>query len=139
VIDCSWHAAKRHSQNCLEVVSKGGNVIRNLFIALLCILWVIMLMKTILAIQFHDSSPSLHYYGGMLENSWQGHFNTDLLIHSVLIACWIFYREKSKIIGVLCGSAAVYFGAVFSLLYLIVTSIRSNTDMDLFFNGKKTI
>lgn len=112
---------------------------KNLFISLLFILWVVMMIKTILAFQLHGSNVSMQYYGGMLENSWQGHFNTDLLIHSVLLACWIIYREKSKVIGVLCGSAAVYFGAVFSLFYLIVTCIRSNTDTDIFFKGKKTI
>lgn len=100
------------------------------WIAVLGILWALLLIKSILAMQSQDLSPTVHYYGAMLTNTWQGQFNFDLWIHTVLLAGWIFYREKSKVIGTICGLATIYFGALFSLLYLILVFIRAKSEAD---------
>ena len=110
---------------------------RYIFIAILCLIWVFMIIKTIVAIQYHGmESIAIQYYGIMLENTWQAHFNTDLLIHTVIFACWIFYREKSKVVAVLCGLLSVYCGAIVTILYLIIILIKSKGDSALFFKGQ---
>ena len=101
---------------------------KQIMISVLGILWALLLIKSILAMQSHDLSPTAHYYGEMLRNTWQGQFNFDLWIHTVVLACWIFFRENSKVVGVICGLATIYFGALFSLLYLILAFIRAKSD-----------
>ncbi len=107
--------------------------------ALLFILWAMLLFKSILAMQSHDLSPTAHYYGEMIKNTWQGQFNFDLWIHTVLLAGWIFYRENSKVVGVICGLATIYFGALFSLLYLIFVFIRAESDTDVLHKTDRVI
>ncbi len=112
---------------------------KRLWVSALRILWTLLLFKSILAMQSQDLSPTAHYYGVMLTNTWQGQFNFDLWIHTVLLACWIFYREKSKVIGTICGLATIYFGALFSLLYLILAFIRAKSDAELNLKRNKVI
>ena len=122
----------------ISVISryKGGNMKRTIPVATLCLLWAFMLVKTLLAMHYHDLGPTMHYYTIMLKNTWQAHFNVDLLIHSVLFACWMVYRVRGKLVGVLCGLGAIYMGAIFTLLYLLVVFVQSKGDLDLFLRGK---
>ena len=112
---------------------------KRLWISVLGILWALLLVKSILAMQSHDLSPTAHYYGEMIKNTWQGQFNFDLWIHTLILACWMFYREHSKVVGTICGLATIYFGALFSLLYLILVFIRAKNDSDLHLKGNKVI
>lgn len=110
---------------------------RKVALSLLCGLWVFMLLKTILAMNYHDLTPTAHFYGIMLDNTWQAHFNVDLLTLSMVFAGWMLYRAKSKVNGLLCALGAIYFGAIFTLLYLIVVLVKSAGDMEMFFRGDK--
>ena len=112
---------------------------KRLWISVMALLWALLLFKSILAMQSQDLSPTAHYYGEMLANTWQAQFNFDLWIHTVLLAAWIFYREKSKVVGTICGLATIYFGALFSLLYLILVFIRAKNDADLHLKDNKVI
>jgi len=112
---------------------------KKLSMTVLMILWALLLFKSILAMQSQDLSPTAHYYGEMFKNTWQAQFNFDLWIHTVLLAGWMFYREKSKVVGAICGLATIYFGALFSLLYLILVFIRAKNDADLQLKGGKVV
>jgi len=104
---------------------------RKLWTTVLGVLWALLLFKSIMAMQSQDLSPTAHYYGAMLKNTWQGQFNFDLWIHTVVLGGWMFYREKSRVVGLICALATIYFGALFSLLYLISAFIRAKTNTDL--------
>lgn len=112
---------------------------KTLWIALLSIMLVVLILKTIQAAQFHGIGATALYYGEMFKNTWQAQFNVDLWIHTLLFACWIFYRERSKVVGAVCGLACIYLGALFSLFYLIFIFIRAKNDTDLLFKGSKVI
>ena len=103
-------------------------------LGVLCLLWVLIILKTV---QLSESYDPIYYFGIMLENTFQAHFNVDLLIHSILLGIWIFYRQKSKIVAIFCGFLAIYFGIMFTLIYIIVIFIRSKGDLTLFFQGKR--
>ena len=108
---------------------------RYALIAILCLMWAFMIIKTILT-PGGVGDVNAQYYGIMLDNTWQAHFNTDLLIHTIVFACWIIYREKSKVTGILYGLLSVNLGAIFTILYLIITLIKSKGDSTLFFKGR---
>lgn len=94
-----------------------------------------MVYKTIQVSAAQPDSFLAHYFAEMLANSWQSHFNVDLLVHSILFACWIMYREKSPINGMIYGICAIGLGAVFSFLYLLIVFYKSQGKVFLVLNG----
>ncbi|MDP9141860.1 MAG: hypothetical protein M3O62_13820 [Pseudomonadota bacterium] len=58
---------------------------------------------------------------------WRAQFYTDFLLHVVPIAAWIFWREPSRIVGLLCAVGAAS-GGLFTLLYVLVATFRANGD-----------
>jgi len=112
------------------------NIKNTLFIIFLIIIWLIMLIKTIFVSAYEPDSFFSPFYGAMLDNTWQSHFNIDLLLHTLLLSFWVIYREKSILTGIIIGVFSILFGRVFSFLYLLICAIRSKGGFYLFFNGK---
>ena len=110
---------------------------KRVFLLLLSIGWVVMLYKTIQVSAAQPDSFVSYYFGEMLANSWQSHFNVDLLVHSILFSCWILYRESSLLKGVICAICSIALGAVFSFLYLLVVIYISKGNLFLVINGNK--
>jgi hypothetical protein len=70
--------------------------------------------------------------GGMVfisdfAHPWRAQFNTDFSLHIVLVALWMFWREPSKAVGLLCALGAMA-GGVFTLLYLLIATFRAGGD-----------
>lgn len=99
-------------------------------------IWGIMLVKTIFVSTNEPESFISPFYGIMLDNTWQSHFNVDLLLFCVVYGGWAIYREKSLLLGTVIGLFLVFFGGVF--FFLTSCIIRSKGDLHLFFNGKNT-
>ena len=59
---------------------------------------------------------------------WRAQFNTDFLLHVLPITAWVFWREQSKLTGLLCAVGTT-FGGVFTLLYLFITTFREQGDI----------
>jgi hypothetical protein len=114
--------------------SKETNM-KKIFIGFMTLAWAIMLFKTVQVAAAQSDSFLQLYWSEMLLSSWQAHFNVDLLVHSMLFACWILYRESKLSVSIPCGVAAIYFGAVFSFLYFIVAIFRSKGDVLVVVNG----
>ena len=58
---------------------------------------------------------------------WRAQFNTDLSLHLLLFAVWVFWREHSKLLGLVCAVLCAL-GGIFTFLYLVVASYRSRGD-----------
>lgn len=101
-------------------------------------IWGIMLIKTILVSAYEPESFFSPFYGIMLNNTWQSHFNVDLFLFSVAFGGLAVYREKSILVGIVIGIFSILLGGVFAFLYLLICAIRSKGDLYLFFNGKTT-
>ena len=58
---------------------------------------------------------------------WRAQFYTDLSLHLLLFAVWVFWREQSKLVGIACAVLCA-FGGVFTFPYLFVSLLRSQGD-----------
>jgi peptidoglycan biosynthesis protein MviN/MurJ (putative lipid II flippase) len=61
-------------------------------------------------------------------HAWRAQTNTDFLLHVVPIAAWVYWRERSKAVGLLCA-LGTSMGGVFTLLYLLVATYRAEGDV----------
>lgn len=120
-------------------MNNNRNIKKILLILFFISIWGIMLVKTIIVSAYEPDSFFYPFYGVMLENTWQSHFNVDLFLFSMVFGSWVIYREKSLLVGIVISIFSVLFGGVFSFLYLIICAIRSKGDLYLFFNGKKQV
>jgi hypothetical protein len=59
-----------------------------------------------------------------LSHPWRAQFYSDLEAHLLLIAGWILYRERSRSIGLLFALATMLLGALFTLPYILIASLR---------------
>lgn len=64
-----------------------------------------------------------------LGHPWRRQFYIDLEIHLLLVACWMIYREPSKMIGLFCGLATIVLGALVTAPYLLITTFRTKGDL----------
>ena len=62
-----------------------------------------------------------------LSHPWRAQFNIDFLLHLLLLAVWVFWREHSKLVGLVCAVLCV-FGGMFTFPYLLVAVSRSRGD-----------
>ena len=90
---------------------------------LLAVFWI-----AILAITFY-AARELGSEGGMVFVSdfmhpWRAQFNTDFSLHIVLIAIWVFWREKSKALGSIFALLCLM-GGLFTFLYLLIAAHRA--------------
>ena len=103
------------------------------FQVFLVVIWVALLVVTWRAI------PALGLGGGNvfvldLSHPWRAQFNVDFLLHLLLFAVWVFWREASKLVGLVCAVLCV-FGGMFTFPYLLVLALRSRGDFRAFLLG----
>jgi len=58
---------------------------------------------------------------------WRAQFNTDLSLHILLFAVWVFWREHSKLLGLVCAVFCAL-GGIFTFLYILVAVSRARGD-----------
>ena len=63
-----------------------------------------------------------------LSHAWRAQFYTDFLLHVVPITIWVYWRESSRLAGVLCALGTLM-GGLFTILYLLVATFRSGGDV----------
>ncbi|MFA5939479.1 MAG: hypothetical protein WC809_09020 [Sinimarinibacterium sp.] len=57
-------------------------------------------------------------------HAWRAQFYTDFLLHVAPITAWVYWRESSKLTGLLCALGTLM-GGVFTLVYLLVATYRA--------------
>jgi len=65
---------------------------------------------------------------------WRAQFNTDLSLHLLLFAVWVFWREHSKLLGSVCAVLCAL-GGIFTFLYLGIAVYRAGGDIRAFLLG----
>lgn len=106
----------------------------NLFRGFLIIGWVLLMAVSVQAVS------SMGFEGGKVffddfSHPWRAQFYTDFLLHVLPITAWVFWREPSKVTGLLCAVGTT-FGGVFTLLYLFITTFREQGDIRRVLLGK---
>ncbi|HEX8193219.1 MAG TPA: hypothetical protein VF552_09990 [Allosphingosinicella sp.] len=64
-----------------------------------------------------------------LSHPWRAQLYLDLELQLLVFAAWAVWRERSFGIGLACATATMLLGALFTLPYLLVASIRAKGDV----------
>ena len=81
-----------------------------------------MTVLTVLAYGFNW--PAV-YFGDLVQLDWRSQFNTDLVIHIILLAVWVAWREKFALKGLVCGFFCIFWGGMFGFPYLLYIAYQA--------------
>ncbi len=98
----------------------------NLLRGYLVAAWLLLAAVTVYAVRTLGLDGGNVFFSDFA-HPWRAQFYTDFLMHIVPIAVWIFWRESSRAVGVLCAIGALS-GGLFTLLYLLVATFRAGGD-----------
>jgi len=96
-----------------------------IFRAAVLISWLLVMWISIHAVTALGFNQAGATFFADFGHPWRAQFNGDFAAHLLLMACWIVYREKNLLLGVLFGLAAVMFGGAFSLAYIFVATFTA--------------
>jgi len=101
--------------------------------------WTLMIVVTWKAINSLGINWPSVFFGDILNHPWRAQFNIDFLIHLILFASWVVWRERSKVTGAICGFLCVFGGGLFGFLYLLFIGFQSKGNTKEFFLGAHNI
>jgi len=68
------------------------------------------------------------FFGDLLYLDWRSQFNTDFLIHLLLLATWISWREGFTAKGYIFGLLSIFMGGMFGFPYFLHATYKANGD-----------
>lgn len=68
------------------------------------------------------------YFGDLLSLGWRSQFNTDFLIHLLLLGCWVSWREGFTLKGYIFGLLSIFLGGMFGFPYLLYATYKASGD-----------
>jgi hypothetical protein len=101
----------------------GGSMLA--FRLLLVAMWLAVAAITAWALLRMGLAGGVETFLGDLSHPWRAQFYADLEAHLVLVAGWIVYRERSKSVGLMCAIATMLLGALFTLPYILIATVRA--------------
>lgn len=96
-------------------------------------IWVVLLAVTWRAVAEMGMGGGNVFFADFSQ-PWRAQFNTDLSLHLLLFAVWVFWRERSKLIGLACAVLCA-FGGIFTFPYLFASLLRSRGDVRVLLLG----
>lgn len=100
----------------------------NAFRALLVLMLVVLAGYTAVVISNHGWGLLPVFFGDMAAMAWPGQFNLDFLFMLTLPATWVAWRHKFSIAGLALGLLALFGGALFLTIYLLIVSRQVHGD-----------
>ncbi len=83
---------------------------------------VIIYAITALAIGNQGIYWPIVFFGDLVALDWRSQFNADFLIHLILLATWISWREGFSKRGYLFGFLSIFLGGMFGFPYILVAT-----------------
>lgn len=83
---------------------------------------LIIFAITTYAISMHGINWPAVYFGDLFSLDWRSQFNADFLIHLILFATWILWREGYTLKGFLFAFLSIFMGGMFGFLYLLLAT-----------------
>jgi hypothetical protein len=99
------------------------------FRGLLVAMFGVLLVYTAVVIANHGWNLLSIFFGDMAAMTWPGQFNLDFMFMLVLSGLWVAWRHRFSAAGLVLGVIAVFGGALFLSIYLLVVSLRAKGDM----------
>ena len=75
------------------------------------------------------------FFGDVLDFNWRTQFNIDFLIHLLLLATWIVWREGFAIKGYLFGFLSIFLGGMFGFPYILYATYKAQGDPKIILLG----
>jgi hypothetical protein len=95
--------------------------------AALLFAWVVLVAITAHAIVALGNDAAMIIVDDF-SHAWRAQYYSDFIIHVLLLAGWVFWRERSKALGLALALCCIAGGALFTLAYLFVTTFRVQGD-----------
>jgi hypothetical protein len=108
------------------------------FRTFLAALWLALLGYTAIVIANHGMGLLPIFFGDIVVMDWPGQFNLDFLFMLLLSALWVSWRHGFSGAGLGLGLLALFGGAGFLLVYLLVLSLRCKGDVNRILLGAHT-
>jgi hypothetical protein len=77
------------------------------------------------------------FFGDIAAVGWAGQFNLDFLCMLLLAALWVAWRHRFSAGGLALAVAAVFGGAPFLCVYLLIESMRLRGDVGALLLGPR--
>ena len=77
------------------------------------------------------------YFGDIFSLDWRSQFNIDFLIHLILLATWIVWREGNTFKGYAFGFLSIFMGGMFGFPYILYATYKAKGDPKLVVLGTK--
>lgn len=95
----------------------------------LALLWAGMAAITLWALLTLGLGAALPTFLADLSHPWRAQFYGDLEVQLLLFALWVVWREPSTTAKIAGAAATMLLGALFTLPYLFVATIRARGDV----------
>jgi hypothetical protein len=99
------------------------------FRSLLILMLVVLSGYTALVIANHGWGLLAVFFGDIASFTWPGQFNLDFLFMLTLSAAWVAWRHRFSASGLALGALALFGGALFLTIYLLVVTARTRGDI----------
>ena len=99
------------------------------FRLLLVLLWLAIAAITVNALLDQGLAAAPITFARDLAHPWRAQFYADFEMQLLLLAAWIVWREPSRLRGVAFALLNMLLGALFTLPYLLLASVRSGGDV----------
>lgn len=94
------------------------------FRTLLAVIFVAILGYTAITIANHGMTLFPVFFGDMATMAWPGQFNFDFMCMLILSGLWVSWRHEFSPGGIVLGLLALFGGASFLSVYLLVITSR---------------
>jgi len=92
------------------------------FRVVLAVMLVVLAGYTAAVISNHGWDLLSVFFGDMATMAWPGQFNLDFLCMLTLSAIWVAWRHRFSTAGLALGLLALFGGALFLTIYLLIIS-----------------
>jgi hypothetical protein len=108
------------------------------FRTLLVSIWLLVAAITVWALLEMGPRAAVATFVRDLSHPWRAQYYSDFSAHLILLAAWILYRERSRGLGLLFGLAALALGALFTLPYILIASLKARNAKGLLLGARAT-
>ena len=95
----------------------------------LIVIFATLLVYTAVVIANHGWDLMSVFFGDIAKVQWPGQFNLDFTFMLTLSALWVAWRNAFSALGLVLAVFALFGGALFLSVYLLVLSVQTNGDM----------
>ncbi len=75
------------------------------------------------------------YFSDIYALGWRAQFNIDFLIHLLLLATWVSWREGFTLKGNIFGFLSIFMGGMFGFPYILFATYKAKGDPKLLLLG----